>query len=99
VILVEATLLIFAGSSLPRTALGFMLDNAWFYLLQSLRLVRPRQLVVAVMAFNFLGDGLRDQYDPRRRLEMELCDAHSEEGRLRTLRDDVPLFALALRSW
>jgi peptide/nickel transport system permease protein len=75
VILAEATLS-FLGLGIPPPALswGAMLNDARSHLFDSPRLVLfPAAAVAgAVLGFNFLGDALRDQLDPRTRLEMGL---------------------------
>jgi peptide/nickel transport system permease protein len=75
VILAEATLS-FLGLSIPAPApsWGGMLNDARAHLFDSPHLVLFPALAVAgaVLGFNFLGDALRDQLDPRTRLEMGL---------------------------
>lgn len=73
VILAEATLS-FLGLGIPAPApsWGGMLNDARSHLFDSPHLVLFPALAVAgaVLGFNFLGDALRDQLDPRTRLEM-----------------------------
>ena len=75
VILAEATLS-FLGLGIPAPApsWGAMLNDARSHLFDSPHLVLfPAGAVAgAVLGFNFLGDALRDQLDPRTRLEMGL---------------------------
>ncbi len=75
VILAEATLS-FLGLGIPAPApsWGGMLNDARLHLFDSPHLVLfPAAAVAgAVLGFNFLGDALRDQLDPRTRLEMGL---------------------------
>ncbi len=75
VILAEATLS-FLGLGIPAPApsWGAMLNDARSHLFDSPHLVLFPALAVAgaVLGFNFLGDALRDQLDPRTRLEMGL---------------------------
>jgi peptide/nickel transport system permease protein len=75
VILAEATLS-FLGLGIPAPApsWGSMLNDARLHLFDSPRLVLfPAAAVAgAVLGFNFLGDALRDQLDPRTRLELGL---------------------------
>ena len=75
VILAEATLS-FLGLGIPAPApsWGAMLNDAPSHLFDSPHLVLfPAAAVAgAVLGFNFLGDALRDQLDPRTRLEMGL---------------------------
>lgn len=75
VILAEATLS-FLGLGIPAPApsWGSMLNDARLHLFDSPHLVLFPALAVAgaVLGFNFLGDALRDQLDPRTRLEMGL---------------------------
>jgi peptide/nickel transport system permease protein len=75
VILAEATLS-FLGLGIPPPApsWGAMLNDARSHLFDSPHLVLfPAAAVAgAVLGFNFLGDALRDQLDPRTRLEMGL---------------------------
>jgi peptide/nickel transport system permease protein len=75
VILAEATLS-FLGLGIPAPApsWGAMLNDARLHLFDSPHLVLfPAAAVAgAVLGFNFLGDALRDQLDPRTRIEMEL---------------------------
>lgn len=75
VILAEATLS-FLGLGIPSPApsWGAMLSDARLHLFDSPHLVLfPAAAVAgAVLGFNFLGDALRDQLDPRTRLEMGL---------------------------
>ncbi|MDE3187163.1 MAG: ABC transporter permease [Acidobacteriota bacterium] len=75
VILAEATLS-FLGLGIPAPApsWGAMLNDARLHLFDSPRLVLLPAVAVAgaVLGFNFLGDALRDQLDPRTRLEMGL---------------------------
>jgi peptide/nickel transport system permease protein len=73
VILAEATLS-FLGLGIPAPApsWGAMLNDARLHLFDAPRLVLfPAAAVAgAVLGFNFLGDALRDQLDPRTKLEM-----------------------------
>jgi len=75
VILAEATLS-FLGLGIPAPApsWGSMLNDARAHLFDSPHLVLfPAAAIAgAVLGFNFLGDALRDQLDPRTRLEMGL---------------------------
>jgi peptide/nickel transport system permease protein len=75
VILAEATLS-FLGLGIPAPApsWGAMLNDARLHLFDSPHLVLfPAAAVAgAVLGFNFLGDALRDQLDPRTRIEMGL---------------------------
>lgn len=75
VILAEATLS-FLGLGIPAPApsWGAMLNDARLHLFDSPHLVLFPACAVAgaVLGFNFLGDALRDELDPRTRLEMGL---------------------------
>jgi len=75
VILAEATLS-FLGLGIPAPApsWGAMLNDARSHLFDSPHLVLFPAMAVAgaVLGFNFIGDALRDQLDPRTRLEMGL---------------------------
>jgi peptide/nickel transport system permease protein len=75
VILAEATLS-FLGLGIPAPApsWGAMLNDARSHLFDSPHLVLFPAIAVAgaVLGFNFLGDALRDQLDPRTRLELGL---------------------------
>jgi peptide/nickel transport system permease protein len=75
VILAEATLS-FLGLGIPAPApsWGSMLNDARLHVFDSPHLVLFPALAVAgaVLGFNFLGDALRDQLDPRTRLELGL---------------------------
>jgi peptide/nickel transport system permease protein len=75
VILAEATLS-FLGLGIPAPApsWGAMLNDARLHLFDSPHLVLFPAIAVAgaVLGFNFLGDALRDQLDPRTRLEIGL---------------------------
>lgn len=75
VILAEATLS-FLGLGIPAPApsWGGMLNDARLHLFDSPHLVLFPAIAVAgaVLGFNFLGDALRDQLDPRTRLEIGL---------------------------
>lgn len=75
VILAEATLS-FLGLGIPAPApsWGGMLNDARAHLFDSPHLVLFPAIAVAgaVLGFNLLGDALRDQLDPRTRLEMGL---------------------------
>ena len=75
VILAEATLS-FLGLGIPAPApsWGSMLNDARLHLFDSPHLVLfPAATVAgAVLGFNFIGDALRDQLDPRTRLELGL---------------------------
>jgi peptide/nickel transport system permease protein len=73
VILAEATLS-FLGLGIPAPApsWGSMLNDARLHLFDSphLVLIPAAAIAAAVLGFNFLGDALRDQLDPRTRLEL-----------------------------
>ena len=75
VILAEATLS-FLGLGIPAPApsWGSMLNDARSHLFDSPHLVLfpAAAVAAAVLGFNFLGDALRDQLDPRTRLELGL---------------------------
>ncbi|HEU5350434.1 MAG TPA: ABC transporter permease [Terracidiphilus sp.] len=75
VILAEATLS-FLGLGIPAPApsWGAMLNDARLHLFDSPHLVLFPTVAIAsaVLGFNFLGDALRDQLDPRTRLEIGL---------------------------
>jgi peptide/nickel transport system permease protein len=75
VILAEATLS-FLGLGIPAPApsWGSMINDARLHLFDSPHLVLFPSLAVAgaVLGFNFVGDALRDQLDPRTRLELGL---------------------------
>ena len=75
VILAEATLS-FLGLGIPAPApsWGSMLNDARLHLFDSPHLVLFPAIAIAfaVLGFNFLGDALRDELDPRTRLEMGL---------------------------
>ena len=75
VILAEATLS-FLGLGIPAPApsWGSMINDARLHLFDSPHLVLFPAVAVAgaVLGFNFLGDALRDQLDPRTRLELGL---------------------------
>ena len=75
VILAEATLS-FLGLGIPAPApsWGAMLNDARSHLFDSPHMVLFPAMAVAgaVLGFNFIGDALRDQLDPRTRLEMGL---------------------------
>ena len=67
-IIAEASLsFIGLGAQPPTPSWGAMLNEARQYLLVAphLTLFPGLAIVVAVMGFNFLGDGLRDRWDPR----------------------------------
>jgi len=73
VILAEATLSFLGlGIPAPTPSWGAMLNDARSHLFDSPHLVLFPAMAVAgaVLSFNFLGDALRDQLDPRTRLEM-----------------------------
>ena len=73
VILAEATLSFLGlGSPAPAPSWGAMLNDARLHLFDSPHLVLfPAAAVAgAVLGFNFLGDALRDQLDPRIKLEI-----------------------------
>ncbi|MGH7433412.1 MAG: ABC transporter permease, partial [Candidatus Methylomirabilales bacterium] len=55
------------GTQPPTPSWGAMLDEARQYLLVAphLTLFPGLAIVVTVMGLNFLGDGLRDLWDPR----------------------------------
>jgi peptide/nickel transport system permease protein len=75
VILAEATLSFLGlGIPAPEPSWGAMLNDARLHLFDSPHLVLfPAAAVAgAVLGFNFLGDALRDQLDPRTRLEIGL---------------------------
>jgi peptide/nickel transport system permease protein len=75
VILAEATLSFLGlGIPSPSPSWGAMLNDARLHLFDSPHLVLFPAVAVAgaVLGFNFLGDALRDQLDPRTRLEMGL---------------------------
>jgi peptide/nickel transport system permease protein len=75
VILAEATLSFLGlGVPAPAPSWGGMLNDARLHLFDSPHLVLfPAAAVAgAVLGFNFLGDALRDQLDPRTRLEIGL---------------------------
>jgi peptide/nickel transport system permease protein len=75
VILAEATLS-FLGLGIPAPApsWGSMVNDARLHLFDAPRLVLLPAAAIAgaVLGFNFLGDALRDQLDPRTRLELGL---------------------------
>jgi peptide/nickel transport system permease protein len=75
VILAEATLS-FLGLGIPAPApsWGSMINDARLHLFDSPHLVLfpSAAVAAAVLGFNFLGDALRDQLDPRTRLELGL---------------------------
>lgn len=75
VILAEATLS-FLGLGIPPPApsWGSMINDARLHLFDAPRLVLIPAAAVAgaVLGFNFVGDALRDQLDPRTRLELGL---------------------------
>jgi peptide/nickel transport system permease protein len=75
VILAEATLS-FLGLGIPAPApsWGAMLNDARSHMFDSPHLVLfpAAAVAAAVLGFNFLGDALRDQLDPRTRLELGL---------------------------
>jgi ABC-type dipeptide/oligopeptide/nickel transport system permease subunit len=54
------------GIQPPDAALGLMLQDAQEYLEQSLwySVVPGLAIIVAVLGFNLLGDGIRDAFDP-----------------------------------
>ncbi len=73
VILAEATLSFLGlGIAAPAPSWGSMLNDARLHLFDSPHLVLfPAAAIAgAVLGFNFLGDALRDQLDPRTRLEI-----------------------------
>jgi peptide/nickel transport system permease protein len=75
VILAEATLSFLGlGIPAPSPSWGAMLNDARLHLFDSPHLVLfPAAAVAgAVLGFNFLGDALRDELDPRTRLELGL---------------------------
>jgi peptide/nickel transport system permease protein len=75
VILAEATLSFLGlGIPTPTPSWGAMLNDARLHLFDSPHLVLfPAAAVAgAVLGFNFLGDALRDELDPRTRLELGL---------------------------
>jgi peptide/nickel transport system permease protein len=75
VILAEATLS-FLGLGIPAPApsWGSMLNDARLHLFDSPHLVLFPAIAVAgaVLGFNFIGDALRDELDPRTRRELEI---------------------------
>lgn len=75
VILAEATLS-FLGLGIPPPApsWGGMLNNARLHLFDSPHLILFPAIAIAcaVLGFNFIGDALRDELDPRTRMEMGL---------------------------
>jgi len=75
VILAEATLTFLGlGVPAPAPSWGGMLNDARLHLFDSPRLVLFPAMAVAgaVLGFNFLGDALRDQLDPRTRMQIGL---------------------------
>jgi peptide/nickel transport system permease protein len=75
VILAEATLSFLGlGIPVPAPSWGAMLNDARSHLFDSPHLVLfpALAIAIAVLGFNFLGDALRDQLDPRTRLELGL---------------------------
>lgn len=75
VILAEATLSFLGlGIPAPTPSWGAMLNDARLHLFDSPHLVLFPALAVAgaVLGFNFVGDALRDELDPRTRLELGL---------------------------
>jgi peptide/nickel transport system permease protein len=75
VILAEATLSFLGlGIPAPTPSWGAMLNDARLHLFDSPHLVLFPAVAVAcaVLGFNFLGDALRDELDPRTRLELGL---------------------------
>jgi peptide/nickel transport system permease protein len=75
VILAEATLSFLGlGIAAPAPSWGSMINDARLHLFDSPHLVLFPSAAVAgaVLGFNFLGDALRDQLDPRTRLELGL---------------------------
>ena len=75
VILAEATLSFLGlGIPAPTPSWGAMLNDARLHLFDSPHLVLFPAMAVAgaVLGFNFLGDALRDELDPRTRLELGL---------------------------
>jgi len=53
----------------PEPSLGRLLQEAQTYMISAPRLaiIPGGMIALAVLAFNLLGDGLRDKIDPRRR--------------------------------
>jgi peptide/nickel transport system permease protein len=75
VILAEATLSFLGlGIPAPTPSWGAMLNDARLHLFDSPHLVLFPAIAIAgaVLGFNFLGDALRDELDPRTRLELGL---------------------------
>jgi peptide/nickel transport system permease protein len=75
VILAEATLSFLGlGIPAPVPSWGAMLNDARLHLFDSPHLVLfpAAAIACAVLGFNFIGDALRDELDPRTRLEMGL---------------------------
>jgi peptide/nickel transport system permease protein len=75
VILAEATLSFLGlGIPAPTPSWGSMINDARLHLFDSPHLVLfpAAAVAAAVLGFNFLGDALRDQLDPRTRLELGL---------------------------
>jgi peptide/nickel transport system permease protein len=75
VILAEATLSFLGlGIPAPTPSWGTMLNDARLHLFDSPHLVLfpAASVACAVLGFNFLGDALRDELDPRTRLELGL---------------------------
>ena len=75
VILAEATLTFLGlGVPAPAPSWGGMLNDARLHLFDAPRLVLFPAIAVAgaVLGFNFLGDALRDQLDPRTRMQIGL---------------------------
>jgi len=72
-ILAEATMS-FLGLGVPPPAAswGSMLNDARSHLFDSPHLVLfpAAAVMLAVLSFNFIGDGLRDYLDPRSRIEV-----------------------------
>ena len=73
VILAEATLSFLGlGLPAPTSSWGAMLNDARLHLFDAPRLVFAPGLAIAlsVLGFNFVGDALRDQLDPRTRMQV-----------------------------
>jgi peptide/nickel transport system permease protein len=74
-ILAEATMSFLGlGVPPPTASWGSMLNDARSHLFDSPHLVLfpATAVMLAVLSFNFIGDGLRDYLDPRARIEVGL---------------------------
>jgi peptide/nickel transport system permease protein len=74
-VLAEATLSFLGlGVPPPTASWGSMLNDARSHLFDSPHLVLfpAAAVMLAVLSFNFIGDGLRDYLDPRARIEVGL---------------------------